>query len=69
MLIWRYRHAARSALPAIPSNRGVAVAYGRVFEATDDARAIALDLATGRVMWDKAVLPFDPSALVPNGRK
>jgi alcohol dehydrogenase (cytochrome c) len=35
--IWRYRHAPRRALPRVPSNRGVAVAYGRVFEATDDA--------------------------------
>jgi alcohol dehydrogenase (cytochrome c) len=67
--IWRYRHAARSALPAVPSNRGVAVAYGRVFEATDDARVIALDQATGTVVWDRAVQPFDPSALVPDGRK
>jgi hypothetical protein len=67
--IWRYRHAARSALPSVPSNRGVAVAYGRVFEATDDARVIALDQATGRVVWDKAVQPFDPAALVPDGRK
>jgi alcohol dehydrogenase (cytochrome c) len=67
--IWRYRHAARSALASVPSNRGVAVAYGRVFEATDDARVIALDQATGRVVWDRAVQPFDPAALVPDGRK
>jgi alcohol dehydrogenase (cytochrome c) len=67
--IWRYRHVPRSALPRIPSNRGVAVAYGRVFEATDDARVIALDQATGKVVWDKVVPPFDPSILVPSGRK
>jgi alcohol dehydrogenase (cytochrome c) len=66
--IWRYRHAARVALPRVPSNRGVAVAYGRVFEATDDARVIALDQATGKVVWDKVVQPFDPSALVPSGQ-
>src|SRR4029077_16910913 len=44
--IWRYRHVAKRALPQIPTNRGVAVADGRVFEATDDARVIALDQTT-----------------------
>jgi len=67
--IWRYSHKMRGALPRAPSNRGVAVAYGRVFEATDDARVIALDQASGKLVWDKAVLPFDPGALVPPGRK
>ena len=67
--IWRYRHAARHKLPQIPSNRGVAVAGGRVFEATDDARVIALDQATGKVIWDKAVAPYDPSALLPSRRQ
>ena len=65
--IWRYHHAPRVALPRIPSNRGVAVAYGRVFEATDDARVIALDQATGKIVWDKVVQPFDPSSPVPSG--
>jgi alcohol dehydrogenase (cytochrome c) len=67
--IWRYRHVARHKLPQVPSNRGVAVADGRVFEATDDARAIALDQATGKVIWDKAVAPYDASALLPAGTK
>jgi alcohol dehydrogenase (cytochrome c) len=67
--IWRYRHVARHKLPQIPSNRGVAVADGRVFEATDDARVVALDQATGKVIWDKAVAPYDASALVPAGAK
>ena len=66
--IWRYRHTARGALPAVPSNRGVAVAYGRVFEATDDARVIALDQATGKPVWDQAVQPYDPSPLLPAGQ-
>jgi alcohol dehydrogenase (cytochrome c) len=67
--IWRYRHVARRALPPIPSNRGVAVADGRVFEATDDARVIALDQATGKVIWDRTVAPYDASTLIPNGAK
>ena len=59
----------RGALPRAPSNRSVAVAYGRVFEATDDNRVIALDQATGKVVWDKVMLPYDPSALVPQGEQ
>jgi glucose dehydrogenase len=58
--IWRYHHVPRIALPCVTSNRGVAVAYGRVFEATDDARVIALDQATGKTMWDKIVQPSIP---------
>jgi glucose dehydrogenase len=67
--IWRYRHKPRTALPQVPSNRGVAVAYGLVFEATDDARVIALDQATGAVKWDHVVPPFDPAALLAPGQK
>jgi hypothetical protein len=67
--IWRYRHIAKRALPQIPSNRGVAVTGGRVFEATDDACVIALDQTTGKVIWDEAVAPFDPSILLPSGAK
>ncbi len=66
--IWRYTHKPHTALPRVPSNRGVAVAYGRVFEATDDARVIALDQATGKLVWDKVVQPFDPSALLAPGQ-
>jgi outer membrane protein assembly factor BamB len=47
----------------------VAVAYGLVFEGTDDARVIALDQATGAVVWDRLVPPFDPSSLLPPGQK
>jgi alcohol dehydrogenase (cytochrome c) len=34
-----------------PSNRGVAVLDGRVFRGTGDARLIALDAATGKLLW------------------
>jgi glucose dehydrogenase len=66
--IWRYAHRPRGDMPRVPSNRGVAVAYGRVFAGTDDARVIALDQATGKIVWDKTVAPFDPSALLPPGQ-
>ena len=80
--VWRYHHQAQGGTPrwpvvttggftgpSGPSNRGVAVAYGRVFQTTDDARVIALDQNTGKLLWDKAVESFDPSALLPKGEK
>ena len=34
--LWRYAHQPRGTMPRVPSNRGVAVAYGRVFVGTDE---------------------------------
>lgn len=45
--------------PGLPVNRGVAYLDGRVFRGTDDARLIALDAATGEVLWTDIV--GDPS--------
>jgi alcohol dehydrogenase (cytochrome c) len=36
-----------------PVNRGVAVAYGKVFFTTLDAHLVALDARTGKLLWDK----------------
>jgi alcohol dehydrogenase (cytochrome c) len=36
-------------------NRGVAYSNGKVFRGTGDAHVIALDAATGRVLWDVAI--------------
>ena len=41
-----------------PANRGVAVADGRVYELTLDCHLLALDAATGRLLWQ--VLVADP---------
>jgi alcohol dehydrogenase (cytochrome c) len=38
-----------------PSNRGVAVLDGRVFRGTADGRLIALDAATGKLLWKDVV--------------
>ena len=40
---------------ASPSNRGLAVMDGRVFRGTGDARLIALDAATGKVLWKNVI--------------
>lgn len=38
-----------------PSNRGLAVLDGRVFRGTGDARLIALDATTGRLLWKNVI--------------
>ncbi len=51
--LWRYRHQRRAqALCCGPANRGVAVAYGKVFIGTVDARLVALDQKSGKPVWD-----------------
>jgi glucose dehydrogenase len=52
--LWRYEHKRRegSKMCCGPANRGVAVANGKVFIGTVDARLIALDAKTGQVVWD-----------------
>ncbi|RYG84395.1 PQQ-dependent dehydrogenase, methanol/ethanol family, partial [bacterium] len=45
-------------------NRGVAAWNGKVYVATVDARLIALDAATGKVVWDKSTIqPGQPYAI------
>jgi alcohol dehydrogenase (cytochrome c) len=51
--LWRYTHKRRTEKMCCgPANRGVAVAYGKVYFGTVDARLIALDQKTGKVVWD-----------------
>lgn len=51
--LWRYTHERHTRnMCCGPANRGVAVAYGKVFMATVDARLVALDQKTGQVRWD-----------------
>jgi alcohol dehydrogenase (cytochrome c) len=55
--LWRYEHKRRSQKMCCgPANRGVAVAYGKVFIGTVDARLIALNAATGAIEWDIALV-------------
>ena len=52
--LWRYEHQRKPGRTMCcgPANRGVAVAYGKVFMGTVDSRLIALDTATGQRVWD-----------------
>ncbi|MGW5371690.1 PQQ-dependent dehydrogenase, methanol/ethanol family [Streptomyces sp. NPDC004009] len=53
--IWRYKHAVPFdvSLCCGNVNRGVAVAQGKVFFVTANARVLALDATTGKRVWDK----------------
>ena len=52
--LWRYQHQRKKDYPMCcgPANRGVAVADGKVLIGTVDARLIALDAKSGKVLWD-----------------
>ena len=61
---WRYIHKKRyQQTQGSPANRGAAIAYGMVFEATNDGRLIALDAATGRVKWERIIAIPAPGEL------
>ncbi|MEF9903471.1 PQQ-dependent dehydrogenase, methanol/ethanol family [Streptomyces sp. P9-A2] len=53
--IWRYKHAVPFdvSLCCGNVNRGVAVAQGKVFFVTANARVLALDATTGKRIWDR----------------
>lgn len=54
--IWRYRHQPTTRKTCCgPANRGAAVANGKVYTVTIDARLIALDQLTGKVLWDNPI--------------
>ena len=51
--LWRYDHQRKTQdLFGGPANRGVAVGYGLVYVATVDSRLVALDQATGKIVFD-----------------
>jgi alcohol dehydrogenase (cytochrome c) len=54
-LVWHYQRARTSGVAGISAtgiNRGVAVARGLVFMATDNGHLIALNATTGALVWD-----------------
>jgi alcohol dehydrogenase (cytochrome c) len=51
---WRFTYTPDSPRSS-PSTRGVAVLNGRLFRGTSDARLIALDAATGRLLWKTVI--------------
>ena len=65
--LWRYKHERRKdwTMCCGPANRGVAVADGKVFIGTVDARLIALNAKTGAKEWDIDVVE---NAIVTEGQ-
>ena len=53
-LRWKYTYVPDEER-ASPSNRGLAVLDRRVFRGTGDARLIALDAATGKLLWKDVI--------------
>ncbi|HUK00910.1 MAG TPA: PQQ-binding-like beta-propeller repeat protein [Steroidobacteraceae bacterium] len=51
---WKYTYQPEEERYS-PSNRGLAVMGGRVFRGTGDARLIALDAATGKLLWKNVI--------------
>jgi glucose dehydrogenase len=66
--LWRYKHDRRKdwQMCCGPANRGVAVANGKVFIGTVDARLIALNATTGAKEWDIDVVE---NAIVTEGQE
>jgi alcohol dehydrogenase (cytochrome c) len=53
-LRWKYTYLPEEERFS-PSSRGLAVLNGRVFRGTGDARLIALDAATGKLLWKTVI--------------
>ncbi|HVO48523.1 MAG TPA: PQQ-dependent dehydrogenase, methanol/ethanol family [Steroidobacteraceae bacterium] len=58
--LWQYTRTmpADLRLCCLSSNRGVAVLGQRVFVATLDAHLLALDAATGQLLWDRQIADY-----------
>jgi len=58
--IWRYSRPATPGLvgdPKLGTNRGVAILRDRVYFVTDNAHLLALDRASGKLMWETPLAP------------
>lgn len=54
--LWHYEHVKRvEKTRAGPTNRGPAIGHGKVYQATNDGRMIALDRMTGELVWDSLI--------------
>jgi len=62
MQIWHYARPRTPGLvsdPSLGTNRGVAILRDKVFMVTDDARLIALNRVTGKLVWE-TLMPGEP---------
>ena len=56
--LWRYRHPFPPGRKAQRPNRGLAILGDRLFMATSDANLVALDVLTGRPVWQTEIVPY-----------
>ena len=52
--VWSYSHTPQSAM-TVPTNKGVAIAGGRVIRGAPDGFLFALDAKTGALLWERQV--------------
>ena len=54
---WHYKHKLGPIMTFCcgPNNRGVAIEGGRLFMGTIDAKLVALDAKTGKLLWEKQI--------------
>ncbi|MEP7273488.1 MAG: PQQ-binding-like beta-propeller repeat protein, partial [Acidobacteriota bacterium] len=63
---WRYDRRPK-ALEVHPPNRGAAIKDGRLVRATTDGFLFALDMATGKVLWEKKLISTEKNEGSFNG--
>ena len=62
--LWHYARPPSAGMvgdASLGTNRGVAIREGKVFFVTDNAHLLALDRATGGLVWEKPLAPAMPS--------
>jgi alcohol dehydrogenase (cytochrome c) len=59
------RHTKSAGPPGLAVNRGFAYLDGRLFRGTADAHVIALDVADGHLLWDRALQVQGPGISIP----
>src|SRR5690348_46418 len=57
--LWMYKHAFPPGRKADFVNRGLAILGDRLFMETSDANVVALDVRTGRLIWQAEMAPFN----------
>ncbi len=63
-VLWHYEHVKRvEKTRGGPSNRGPAMGHGKVFQATNDGRLIALDRDDGTLLWDSLLASPAPGEI------
>jgi len=65
-LLWRYQDTSQGVAPRINGPRAMSIYQHSIILTSDDGRIVALDVKTGKKIWDKAVLE-DPKLWLSAG--